>query len=164
MEREGEEEASSGRKARRKTEEGTGEERTHRTRSIQAKQKSGRKDWMKIISNYLEEDGIGKQRSRYRSRRRRRRRRRRTFPFGRRQNEDGVRVRAPFCNGSQERSRVALEHVDEGGTRIGEGQNADSSHPLPPFQTQCARNVRLLFVFLSKSPRSESVERDRSKR
>lgn len=89
---------------------------------------------MKIISNYLEEDGIGKQRSRYRSRRRRRRRRRRTFPFGRRQNEDGVRVRAPFCNGSQERSRVALEHVDEGETRIGEGQNADSSHPLPLFK------------------------------
>lgn len=43
-------------------------------------------------------------------------------------------------------------------------KHADSSHPLPPFQTQCARNVRLLFVFLSKSPRSESVERDRSKR
>lgn len=56
---------------------------------------------MKIISNYLEEDGIGKQRSRYRSRRRRRRRRRRTFPFGRRQNEDGVRAGRHFATGAR---------------------------------------------------------------
>lgn len=53
---------------------------------------------MKIISNYLEEDGIGKQRSRYRSRRRRRRR---TFPFGRRQNEDGVRAGRHFATGAR---------------------------------------------------------------
>lgn len=108
---------------------------------------------MKIISNYLEEEGIGKQRSRYRSRRRRRRRRRRrTFPFGRRQNEEDG-------DGSQER---ALEHVDDG-TRIGRTKRGLVSPP-PPLFKQCARNVRLLFVFLSKSPRSESVERDRSKR
>lgn len=122
---------------------------------------------MKIISNYLEEDGIGKQRSRYRSRRRRRgrRRRRRTFPFGRRQNEDGVRAGRHFATGA--RSAAAWPWS----TWMKEERESEKdktrglvSPPPPPFQTQCARNVRLLFVFLSKSPRSESVERDRSKR
>lgn len=88
---------------------------------------------MKIISNYLEEEGIGKRREadteadddeedeeRFRS--------------GEGRTKMASACWAPFCNGSQERSRVALEHVDEG-TRIGEGQNTRTRlTPSPLFK------------------------------
>lgn len=107
-----------------------------------SKTKCGRKDWMKIISNYLEEGiGAGRSSSRHRSRRRWR-----TFPFGECKSKmaahcrNGAQFRHKWTRICEERERggstLALEQGNrKKNERDSEGQNADSSNPV--FKSVC---------------------------
>lgn len=137
MEREGEEEASSGKAGKRERKPKKAQERSE---TQNKKHTSKTKKWEKRLNeNYFKlfrrrwnrkaEKQIQKQTT--------------TKKTTKKTKNVSVREKAerrwrpcwaPFCNGSQERSRVALEHVDEG-TRIGEGQNTRTRlTPSPLFK------------------------------